>query len=60
MDREYAGSRRSSTIFVVVDVDNCKAIKAFRDEYDAEDYADNYYARTGIDTRVDRCGLVEG
>lgn len=40
-------------IFVVLDTDNDKALKAFADEVRANDFADEYYDEKGIDTRVD-------
>ena len=40
-------------IFVVIDTDNAKGIKAFVNERLADDYAYEYYEKTGIDTRVD-------
>jgi hypothetical protein len=40
-------------IFVVLDVDNNKALKAFADEVRANDFADEYYEEKSIDTRVD-------
>lgn len=40
-------------VFVVLDTDNGKALKAFASEHRANDYADDYYERKGIDTRVD-------
>lgn len=40
-------------IYVVIDVDNGKSLKAFADQFRADDYADDYYERKGCDTRVD-------
>ena len=40
-------------IFVVLDTDSGKALKAFVSENRANDYADDYYNRKGTDTRVD-------
>lgn len=40
-------------IFVVLDVDNNRAIKAYADESKANEFADEYYDNKGIDTRVD-------
>lgn len=49
-------------IWVVVDVDNGWAIKAFHGE-DAEekasDFVDEYYAETGCDCRYDEIHLLE-
>lgn len=49
-------------IWVVVDVDNVKAVKAFCGE-DAEerasDYADVYYSKTGFDCRYDEVALLK-
>ena len=49
-------------IWVVVDVDNAKAVKAFCGE-DAEerasDYADVYYSKTGFDCRYDEVALLK-
>lgn len=40
-------------VFVVLDTDNNKALKAFADETKANEYADEYYETKNIDTRVD-------
>ncbi|MBR5604281.1 MAG: hypothetical protein IKW51_08780 [Bacteroidales bacterium] len=40
-------------IYIVLDADNNRAIKAFVDENKADDYATDYYYNKGIDTRVD-------
>jgi hypothetical protein len=49
-------------IWVVVDVDNGRAVKAFCGE-DAEerasDYADYYYFKTGFDCRYDEVSLLK-
>lgn len=40
-------------IYVVLDTDNNKTLKAFADEVRANDFADEYYEEKNIDTRVD-------
>lgn len=49
-------------IWVVVDVDNGRAVNAFHGE-DAEekasDFADEYYFKTGFDCRYDEIYLIE-
>lgn len=40
-------------IYIVLDMDNNKALKAFADEKKANEYADEYYENKNIDTRVD-------
>lgn len=44
-------------IFVVVDTDNARAIKAFADEQKADDFGTEYYEIKGIDNRVDEVGF---
>lgn len=40
-------------IYVVLDVDNVSVLKAFTNEEEADNFAEDYYERTGIDTRVE-------
>jgi len=44
-------------VFVVVDIDNAKALRAFVSETKADDWAMEYYEQNGIDTRVDEVYL---
>lgn len=46
-------------IFIVLDVDNCKAIKAFRSESRADAFGDDYYFTNNIDTRVEEIWFDE-
>lgn len=44
-------------IYVVLDVDNGHVLKAFVNEEEADDFAQNYYEKTDIDTRMERTFL---
>ena len=44
-------------IYAVLDVDNCKVLKAFKTYEQADEFAENYYETNGIDTRVDEIFL---
>lgn len=46
-------------IYIVLDMDNNKALKAFADETKANEYADEYYDNKNIDTRVDEVWFNE-
>ena len=46
-------------LFVVVNADDGSALRAFRNESRADDWATDYYVRNGIDTRVDEVWFDE-
>lgn len=46
-------------IFVVVDTDTQRAVRACKSENRADEYADEYYESTNHDSRVDEVWLDE-
>ncbi len=46
-------------VFVVVDTDKKRALRAFKDEARADEFADNCWFNEGIDARVDEVWFDE-